>query len=150
MVKLTLLKFNFLSAIVHFFIAESALALVEAATLNPKAKDKFKAGLKSQLQKLRRKDAKEGSRETDEERDLLDRKERRNASVTQVAEAHPQYPGLDHRLEVAHTEGQGRFVLAHQFVPAGTVLMAEEPLGWALEVERLGTHCQHCLGQVRV
>ena len=90
---------------------------MEAATLNPKAKDKFKAGLKTQLQKLRRKDAKEGSTETDEERDLLDRKERRNASVTQVAEAHPQYPGLDHRLEVAHTDGQGRFVLAHLLPP---------------------------------
>ena len=124
--------------------------MVEVATgLNQKAKDKFKAGIQTQLQKVKGKDAKkDGCKTAAEERDEQERKEKRNGAVTQVAEAHPQYPGLDHRLEVAHTDGQGRFVLAHQFIPAGTVLMAEEPLGWALEVERMGTHCQHCLGQV--
>jgi len=128
---------------------ERALTLVETASLNPKAKDKFKAGVEVQLQKLKkRKDAKENTTEASDQEQ--ERKEKRNASVTQVGQAHPQYPGLDHRLEVAHTDGQGRFVLAHQFIPAGTVLMAEEPLGWALEVERMGTHCQHCLGQVLV
>ena len=120
-----------------------------SAGLNQKAKDKFKAGIEAQLQKLQRKDATKESRETAEERvEQEERKEKRNGTVTEVANAHPQYPGLDQRLEVCHTAGQGRFVRAHQLVPAGTVLMAEEPLGWALEVERMGTHCQHCLGQV--
>ena len=43
-----------------------------------------------------------------------------------------------------------RFVVARSGLAAGTVLLAEEPLGWALEVERTGTHCQHCLGLVTV
>ena len=131
-------------------ITERALTLVEAsAGLNQKAKDKFKAGIEAQLQKLQRKDVKKESGERAEERAEQEaRKEARNGSATQVADAHPQYPGLDQRLEVAHTAGQGRFVRARQLIPAGTVLMAEEPLGWALEVERMGTHCQHCLGQV--
>ena len=116
-----------------------------SAGLNQKAKDKFKAGIEAQLQKLQRKDATKESREMAEER--VEQEERKE-KVTEVANAHPQYPGLDQRLEVCHTAGQGRFVRAHQLVPAGTVLMAEEPLGWALEVERMGTHCQHCLGQV--
>ena len=89
-----------------------------AAGLNQKAKDKFKAGIQAQLQKVKRKDAKKDGCETAaEEKDEQERKEKRNASVTEVGQAHPQYPGLDHRLEVAHTDGQGRFVLAHLLPP---------------------------------
>ena len=102
--------------VVNFGITERALTLVESASLNPKAKDKFKAGVEVQLQKLKkRKDAKENTTEASDQEQ--ERKEKRNASVTQVGQAHPQYPGLDHRLEVAHTDGQGRFVLAHLLPP---------------------------------
>ena len=53
-------------------------------------------------------------------------------------------------MEVKEGEGQGRFTVAAEDIPAGTVLLVEEPLGWALEVEKFSSHCQHCLGQVRV
>ena len=80
---------------------------MEVAALNEKAKDKFKTGAESQLQKIRKKNSKdEGGKE--EEREELMRKEKGNASVTKVAQSHPQYPALDHRLEVAHTQGQGK------------------------------------------
>ena len=50
-------------------IAERALTLVEtSAGLNQKAKDKFKAGIEAQLQKLQRKDAMKESREPAEKR----------------------------------------------------------------------------------
>ena len=63
---------------------------MEAASLNPKAKDKFKAGVEVQLQKLKkRKDAKEESSRVTAE--ASDQTEKRNASVTQVGQAHPQY-----------------------------------------------------------
>ena len=89
------------------FCTERALSLVEVATLNEKAKDKFKTGAESQLQKIRKKNSKdEGGKE--EEREELMRKEKRNSSVTEIAQSHPQYPALDHRLEVAHTQGQGK------------------------------------------
>ena len=81
---------------------------MEVAALNEKAKDKFKTGAESQLQKIRKKNSKdEGGKE--EENEELMRNEKRNTSVTKVAQSHPQYPALDHRLEVAHTQGQGRF-----------------------------------------
>ena len=82
---------------------------MEVAALNEKVKDKFKIVAASQLQKIRRKNPKdEGGKE--EERVELLKKEKRNASVTKVAQSHPQYPALDHRLEVAHTQGQGKLL----------------------------------------
>ena len=53
-------------------------------------------------------------------------------------------------MEVRETEEQGRFTVAREDIPAGTRLLAEDPLGWALEVEKFSTHCQHCLASVRV
>ena len=83
---------------------------MEVAALNEKTKDKFKTGAESQLQKIRKKNSKDEKGGKEEERVELMRKEKRNASVTKVAQSHPQYPALDHRLEVAHTQGQGRFL----------------------------------------
>ena len=83
---------------------------MEVAALNEKAKDKFKTGAESQLQKIRRKNSKDDEGGKEEEREELMWKEKRNASVTKVAQSHAQYPALDHRLEVAHTQGQGRFL----------------------------------------
>ena len=77
--------------------------------MNEKAKDKFKTGAESQLQKIRKKNSKDEEGGKEEERVELTRKEKRNTSVTKVAQSHAQYPALDHRLEVAHTQGQGKF-----------------------------------------
>ena len=64
---------------------------MESASLNPKAKDKFKAGVEVQLQKLKkRKDAKEESSLVTAA-EASDQKEKRNVSVTEVGQAHPQY-----------------------------------------------------------
>ena len=48
------------------------------------------------------------------------------------------------------TKEQGRFTVAREDIAAGTTLLVEEPLGWALEVEKFPTNCQHCLSPVTV
>ena len=53
-------------------------------------------------------------------------------------------------VEVRETEEQGRFIVAAEDIPAGRTLLVEEPLGWALELEKFSSHCQHCLGPVAV
>ena len=53
-------------------------------------------------------------------------------------------------VEVKVTKEQGRFTVAKEDIPAGTTLLVEEPLGWALEVQKFSTNCQHCLEPVAV
>ena len=53
-------------------------------------------------------------------------------------------------MEVRETEDQGRFTVAAEDIPAGRTLLVEEPLGWALELEKFPSHCQHCLASVTV
>ena len=58
--------------------------------------------------------------------------------AVQLEAPHPLYPALHRGLEVRFTPGQGRHVVAVQPVQAGTVLLVEEPLGWALEPGQAG------------
>ena len=126
---------------------------LQDSSLTTAAREKFCAGLEKHLKQL-------SGREDREEEGGSGLQE----ELSRVEEAHPQYPALHRGLEVRHTPGQGRclspppsppficprFVVARSALAAGTVLLAEEPLGWALDVERTGTHCQHCLGLVTV
>ena len=53
-------------------------------------------------------------------------------------------------VEVKVTKEQGRFTVAKEDISAGTTLLVEDPLGWALEVDKFSTNCQHCLDPVTV
>ena len=39
--------------------------------------------------------------------------------------------------------------MAREDISVGTTLVREEPITWALHPERLATHCQECLAQVK-
>ena len=65
-------------------------------------------------------------------------------------EAHSGYKSLHRSVEMKVTKEQGRFTVASEDIRAGTTLLVEDPLGWALEVDKFSTHCQHCLGLVSV
>ena len=118
---------------------EKAAQMVQKGALTGAAKDKFVAGLSKQLKKM------EGKEDREEEKEGEGRE-----VMTTVADVNPLFPSLARGVEVRYTKDQGRFVVAQKLLPTGTVVLSEDPLGWALDVERSGTHCQHCLAQVAV
>jgi len=129
-----------------FGLAEKELRkaeqLVQDSGLSEAAKHKFVAGLKSWLVKVEGKEEEAGGKEEDQE-ERLDR-------LTRVKGNNPVYPALAEAVQVKYTKEQGRFVTTNSLLPAGTVVMSEEPLAWSLDVERTGTYCQHCLAPVLV
>ena len=52
-------------------------------------------------------------------------------------------------VEIRYEEGRGRYAIAAQDIPLGTVLFREKPLTQTLNPEKFGTNCQHCFKTIR-
>ena len=52
-------------------------------------------------------------------------------------------------VEIRYEPGRGRYAIAAQDIPLGTVLFREKPLTQTLNPEKFGTHCQHCFKAIR-
>ena len=118
-----------------------AIKLVQMSSLIQTKKEKFSKDMQSLISKLKGK--------SDCAQQTLDTGNTLQQMLTEV-EPHCKYKSLHRSVEVTVTRDQGRFTVAAEDIPAGTTLLVEEPLGWALEVEKFSSHCQHCLGVVTV
>ena len=91
--------------------------------------------------------------DNENEDDLKDLKktssELQKESILTVTSPSTKFPAASSAVRVRYQKGRGRFVVAAQDIPVGTTLVVEQPVTWALHPDRFGSHCQHCLGQVK-
>jgi len=121
----------------NFKIAKKHVA---NSSLSSGKQDKFLSDIEKQIKKIQGKENIKTSEKTSS----------KSSEFCQIDDVHPLYTSLHRKVEVKYTKEQGRFTVAKEKIPAGTTVLAEDPLGWALEVEKFGTNCQHCLGQISV
>jgi len=57
----------------------------------------------------------------------------------------PAYPVASEALEVRDSQEKGRYVVANQDIPIGSVVMVEDPYAAVSRPEVWKTHCYHCL-----
>ena len=80
---------------------------------------------------------------------------RRKMNVKTKAKTHcdqvnPNFEGLSHLLEMCESRERGRFMIAREDIPAGTVLGAENPVASSLLPSMRGSLCSACFSRLTV
>lgn len=110
------------------------------SSLSSSKQDKFHSDIEKQIKKIENKE----NEKTPEKTTI------KSSEFCKLKDPHPFYTSLHNCIQVRYTKEQGRYTVAKEKIPAGTTVLAEDPLAWALEIEKFGTNCQHCLGQISV
>jgi len=133
--QLLLEEFQFDDARDNFKMAKK---MVGNSSLSSSKQEKFLSDIEKQLKKV-------GNKENSIKKE---NSTKRSSEFCQMKNPNPLYTSLHNSVAVKYTKEQGRYTVAKEEIPAGTIVLVEDPLGWALEVDKFGTHCQHCLGQI--
>jgi len=121
-------------AMKEFGIAEE---LLDKSTLSKESKSKFKSNIKNQL------NAPVKTKEVTVKPTIP-------SEIRDVQTPHPNYPGMSKLAAVTYTPKRGRYVIATEDIPVGTVILSENPLSWSVEPDRTSTTCNFCMFPIRI
>ena len=66
-------------------------------------------------------------------------------AVPELGDRNSLLPALSSAVRIQYEEGRGRFGVATRDIPAGSLVLVEQPFVACLDVERMEDHCGHCM-----
>ena len=65
--------------------------------------------------------------------------------MPELVDRNPLLPALSSAVRIQYEAGRGRFGVATRDIPAGSLVLVEQPFVSCLDVEREEDHCGHCM-----